>query len=74
MMFSKLNKKRLGLLALSVAVGSLGGYAYYYFIGCSSGSCAITSNPLHSTLYGALLGWLAGDMLPNNKTKNEENA
>jgi len=32
------------------------GFAYYYFIGCNSGSCAITSNPYISTVYGAFLG------------------
>jgi len=38
--------------------GALAGYAYYYFIGCPTGSCAITSNPISSVLYMALIGWL----------------
>ena len=38
--------------------GVLAGLAYYYFIGCSSGSCPITSNPLGSMLYMGLIGWL----------------
>lgn len=46
------------LTILGVAIGALGGYLYYYFIGCSSGSCPITSQPINSTLYGALLGGL----------------
>jgi len=37
-------------------IGSLGGYAYYYFVGCSSGACPITSNPWISTAYGAGMG------------------
>jgi len=37
-------------------LGALGGYAYYYFIGCSSGACPITSNPWISTAYGAGMG------------------
>jgi hypothetical protein len=40
-------------------IGSLAGYAYFALVGCSSGSCAITSNPWNSTLYGALMGVLA---------------
>lgn len=41
-----------------IALGAVAGYAYYHFVGCASGTCAITSNPLNSTLYGALMGAL----------------
>jgi hypothetical protein len=37
-------------------IGALGGYAYYYFVGCSTGTCPITSNPWISTAYGAGMG------------------
>lgn len=43
-------------MVAGVGAGALLGFAYYYFIGCSSGSCAITSNPINSTAYGALIG------------------
>jgi cell division protein FtsW (lipid II flippase) len=39
-----------------VALGAAGGFAFYYFIGCNSGTCPITSNPWISTGYGALMG------------------
>lgn len=39
-----------------VGIGALAGFLYYYFVGCASGTCAITSSPYISTLYGALLG------------------
>jgi len=45
---------------LVIIAGAVGGYAYYYFIGCVSGACPITSNPYISTAYGALIGGLAG--------------
>jgi hypothetical protein len=45
---------------LIISVGAAGGFAYYYFIGCVSGSCPITSNPYISTTYGALVGGLIG--------------
>ncbi len=45
---------------LAVLVGAAGGFAYYYFIGCTSGACPITSNPYISTAYGALIGGLIG--------------
>jgi len=46
------------LTIIGILIGSLGGYAYYFFVGCDSGTCAITSNPLNSTLYGAMMGGL----------------
>lgn len=41
---------------LFIVAGAGLGYAYYYFIGCVSGTCPITSNPYISTAYGALVG------------------
>ena len=39
--------------ALFTLGGALLGLGYYAFVGCSTGSCAITSNPLSFyTLYG----------------------
>lgn len=46
------------LTLLGILFGAAAGFAYYYYVGCASGTCAITSNPLNSTLYGALLGGL----------------
>jgi hypothetical protein len=46
------------LIIAGIIFGAIGGYLNYYFIGCSSGTCAITSRPLNSTLYGALIGGL----------------
>lgn len=43
---------------LPVVLGMIGGYAYYAFIGCVSGSCPITSNPWLSTMYGGIIGAL----------------
>ena len=41
---------------LLVAAGAAGGFAYHYFVGCTTGACPITSTPYTSTAYGALLG------------------
>ena len=43
---------------IGIAFGAFAGFFYWKFIGCSSGTCAITSKPLNSTLYGALMGFL----------------
>lgn len=37
-------------------VGATGGYLYYAYVGCITGSCPITSNPYISTAYGAMIG------------------
>lgn len=47
-------------LIVFLTLGALGGFAYYYFIGCASGTCPITSNPYISTAYGALIGAVLG--------------
>ena len=39
------------------AVGAFGGFLLYYFVGCSNGSCMITSNPWLSILWGSLFGF-----------------
>ena len=53
---------------IGIIVGAIGGYLYYHFVGCASGTCAITSKPLNSTLYGAMMGAL----LANTFKKEEE--
>jgi len=45
-----------------ITIGGIGGFAYYHFIGCASGTCPITSNPYITVIYGALMGYLVFDM------------
>lgn len=56
---------------MGVLIGAMGGYLYYYFVGCNSGSCAITSNPVNSTLYGGLMGSLLLNTFKKEEKKNE---
>lgn len=56
----KLKKKITLRLILAIIGGGLLGYAYYYFIGCSSGSCPITSNPYMSVIWGTIFGATLG--------------
>lgn len=46
------------LTIIGVFAGAIAGYAYYHFVGCSSGTCPITSKPINSSLYGAVMGGL----------------
>lgn len=38
---------------IGAVVGAGLGFAYWYFVGCQSGHCPITSSPIASSLYGA---------------------
>lgn len=60
-------KKIIILTSLGVVLGAMAGYAYYYFVGCASGTCAITSKPLNSTLYGAMMGGLLFNLFVTKK-------
>lgn len=58
-------------LALAgIIAGAVGGYLYYRFVGCANGTCAITSDPLISTLYGSVMGGLFFDVF--RKKNNSE--
>lgn len=55
--------KKHWLTLLGACVGALGGFLYWKFIGCSTGSCPITSSPLMSTIWGATMGGLLFNLL-----------
>lgn len=55
-----------------VIVGGILGYAYYHFIGCNTGSCAITSKPLNSSVYGMLMGYLMFSVFEKNKIEKDK--
>ncbi|MFM1753332.1 MAG: hypothetical protein RLZZ236_271 [Bacteroidota bacterium] len=64
-----MTKKALLLTGIGIAIGALAGYGYYFYVGCASGTCAITSKPLNSTLYGALMGGLIFNMFVKETKK-----
>jgi len=64
--------KNIIIIAGLILAGALGGYAYYYFIGCNAANaCPITSNPFSSIGYGALLGGVISfNFIPGKRKKN----
>lgn len=50
--------------------GGIAGYLYWYFIGCSSGTCRITASPINSLIWGAVLGGLLFSLF-KRESKNE---
>lgn len=67
--FLKKYKWKLG----GVLIGAIAGFAYWYYIGCTSGTCPIQSNWHTSTLYGGLIGYILPSS-PNKKkiAKNQD--
>ncbi|CAN5399486.1 DUF6132 family protein [soil metagenome] len=61
------------LTFIGILTGAIGGYAYYHFVGCTSGTCAITSRPINSTLYGAMMGGLLFNILKTEKNERRRN-
>lgn len=66
-----MSKKQYLMTGIGVVVGLIAGYFYYQQIGCVSGTCAITSKPLNSTLYGGLMGGLLFNLFVSSPKKKE---
>jgi len=58
---SYIKSKRLQIIFL--IAGGVGGFLYWRFVGCVSGTCAIKSVWYWSTLWGATMGYLIGDFI-----------
>lgn len=52
---------------VGIGLGLIAGYLYWHFVGCNSGTCAITSNPRNSTLYGGMMGGLVFSLFKKEK-------
>ena len=80
MLINKTNKKMKSFLTkhwlkiAGVITGVIGGYLYYYFVGCVSGTCPITSNPYKMVFFGALLGYLFFSLFEKDTNKNSANS
>ena len=48
---------------LLTLTGGAGGFLYWKFVGCTSGTCPIQSVWYWSTLWGAVVGYLVGDFI-----------
>ena len=42
---------------IAIVIGGVAGFLYYHFVGCTSGTCAITSNPFMSIMMGGFMGY-----------------
>jgi hypothetical protein len=66
-------KKRLAIIFL--VLGAIGGFLYWKFVGCESGTCRIKSVWYWSSLWGAAMGYVIGDLINDivmkRKSKND---
>jgi hypothetical protein len=72
----KMSKKNfVWIKVIFSAVGALGGFLYWKYVGCDSGTCPIQSVWYLSTLWGMAMGYLVGDLsgsfLMKRLSKNE---
>jgi len=61
------------LYLTGIVIGAIAGYLYWQQIGCSSGTCAITSKPFNSTIYGTSMGVLLFGLFKKEKPKQAAN-
>ncbi len=64
-------KNRYLTIAFTLA-GALGGFLYWKFVGCISGTCPIQSVWYWSTLWGAAIGLFAGDFINDIVLKHKK--
>jgi hypothetical protein len=59
------------LIIIFLATGALSGFLYWRYVGCQSGTCAITSHWYTSVFFGTLAGYLLGDIGKGIQKKRE---
>lgn len=69
--------RRLAILArrhwkplLGIALGAGLGAAYAHFVGCRTGGCPLTSNPLVASALGGLIGYSISGLGSSRDTKD----
>lgn len=71
MKFKLPDKKQLIVYSTFILIGIIGGYLYWRFVGCQTGSCPLKSNPYYTIAVGGLFGYLIPDMFYERKKKQE---
>ena len=55
---------------LAGILGAVMGYTYFHIVGCSAGSCVLSSHPLISISYGAVMAVLVVGWPEKKQTSN----
>ena len=59
------------LAIIGIILGAIGGYLYWHYIGCVSGTGPIASTPMRRTSGGGLLGGLLLSMFKKDKKESK---
>jgi hypothetical protein len=51
------------LTIIGLGVGVIGGFLYWNYVGCASGTCPLTSSWKIMLVYGGIMGSLLGNMI-----------
>ena len=65
--------KKNWLTFAGLAIGAIGGFLYWKYVGCTTGTCPITSSPVNSTLWGAVMGGLLLNLFKTDSTPKKTN-
>lgn len=58
---------------IGLAVGVAGGFLYWKFVGCATGTCPLTSNWAIMLVYGGLTGGLLGNVVQDKISSRNKN-
>jgi hypothetical protein len=64
--------KKMLLVSIPALLFAGAGFAYYYYVGCNSGACAITSSPVFPVVFGAIIGASVGFTLSDGRKKDAD--
>lgn len=58
------------IYSIGIIIGALGGFLYWKYVGCVSGSCPLQSNATFMIIYGAIAGVLLASFvkIPEKKS------
>jgi hypothetical protein len=66
------NIKKYQTELFAAILGGFTGFLYWLYIGCSTGTCPITSHWYTSVIYGVFMGFLIGQMITDYKKKKSK--
>ncbi|MBN1632826.1 MAG: hypothetical protein JW917_01515 [Ignavibacteria bacterium] len=58
------------IYSVGIIIGALGGFLYWKYVGCASGTCPLQSSATFMIIYGAIAGVLLASFVKIPKEKS----